>query len=89
MESDTWKKSRLSYRLGGQQNYLSISLKDVTFRYPGAKDPAIKNIDLEVREGEVVGILSASLMAVRTQRLSEPSVLLQGKNNINNVPQTI
>jgi energy-coupling factor transporter ATP-binding protein EcfA2 len=38
---------------------LSISLENVTFRYQGAEKPAIKNVDLYVRPGEVVGILGA------------------------------
>ena len=38
---------------------MSISLENVTFRYQGAEKPAIKNVDLYVRPGEVVGILGA------------------------------
>ncbi|UCD73366.1 MAG: ATP-binding cassette domain-containing protein, partial [Candidatus Bathyarchaeota archaeon] len=38
---------------------MSIYLENVTFRYQGAENPAIKNIDLNVRPGEVVGILGA------------------------------
>lgn len=38
---------------------MSISLENVTFRYHGAENPAIKNIDMNVRPGEVVGILGA------------------------------
>lgn len=38
---------------------MSISLENVTFRYQGEEKPAIKNIDLHVRSGEVVGILGA------------------------------
>jgi energy-coupling factor transport system ATP-binding protein len=38
---------------------LSISLENVTFRYREAENPAIKNIDLNIEPGEVVGILGA------------------------------
>ncbi len=37
-----------------------ISLKDVSFWYPGATRPAVQDISLEVGRGEVVGIAGAN-----------------------------
>jgi ABC-type multidrug transport system fused ATPase/permease subunit len=38
----------------------NISMKDVSFKYPGASDFALKNISLEVREGETIAIVGSS-----------------------------
>jgi len=38
---------------------LSISLENVTFRYAGTDTEAIKGIDLDVKQGEIVGIFGA------------------------------
>jgi len=39
-------------RLGG-----AIELRDVTFAYPGAKEPSLRGINLKIRAGEKVGVL--------------------------------
>ena len=33
---------------------LVISFKDVTYSYPGTETPAIKNINLTIKEGEII-----------------------------------
>jgi ATP-binding cassette, subfamily B, bacterial MsbA len=38
----------------------SLRLEGVSFRYPGAPEPALKDIDLEVRRGEVVAFVGMS-----------------------------
>ena len=38
----------------------NISMKDVSFKYPDASDSALKNISLEVREGETIAIVGSS-----------------------------
>jgi ABC-type multidrug transport system fused ATPase/permease subunit len=35
---------------------VSVSLRDLTFRYPGADTPALKGLDLEIPAGALVGI---------------------------------
>lgn len=35
----------------------AIRVVNFTYRYPGAKEPALKNINLVVREGEVLAII--------------------------------
>ena len=37
-----------------------LSLKDVTYSYPGTKKRALKNINLEIKQGEFVGIVGAN-----------------------------
>jgi len=39
-------------RLGG-----AIALRDVSFTYPGAKEPALRGINLTIRAGEKIGVL--------------------------------
>jgi len=39
-------------QLGG-----AIELRDVTFAYPGSKEPALRDINLKIRAGEKVGVL--------------------------------
>jgi len=39
-------------QLGG-----AIEFRDVSFAYPGAKEPALRNINLKIRAGEKVGVL--------------------------------
>ena len=40
---------------------IAVSMKDVSFRYPGtAGNPVLKDIDLEVRKGEVFAIIGAT-----------------------------
>jgi len=38
----------------------SLTLEGVSFRYPGASEPALRDIDLEVRRGEVVAFVGMS-----------------------------
>ncbi len=38
----------------------AISLKDVTYCYPGVQKPALEKINLEIRAGEFVGIVGAN-----------------------------
>ncbi len=37
-----------------------IEFKDVTFRYPGAEEPALRNISFSARPGEVVAIIGST-----------------------------
>lgn len=37
-----------------------IELQELEFRYPGAKSPTLKNIDLQIRKGEIFGFLGPS-----------------------------
>jgi len=37
-----------------------IELRDVTFRYPRSKNPALMDVNLKIRDGEFVGILGPS-----------------------------
>jgi ATP-binding cassette, subfamily B, bacterial PglK len=37
-----------------------ITMKNVSFKYPGASDPALQNISLEVSEGETIAIVGSS-----------------------------
>lgn len=37
-----------------------LELRDVTYRYPGARRPAISGLDLRVGEGEIVGLAGAN-----------------------------
>ncbi|NJE55207.1 energy-coupling factor ABC transporter ATP-binding protein [Thermococcus sp. 21S9] len=37
-----------------------IELRDVTFRYPRSKNPALRDVDLKIGDGEFVGILGPS-----------------------------
>lgn len=49
---------------GGSVEYVppfhSLSFEKVTFHYPGTKEPALKNIDLEIRAGERVAFVGQS-----------------------------
>ena len=37
-----------------------VSLKNITFYYPGTSEPALENISLEVQEGETIAIVGSS-----------------------------
>jgi ABC-type bacteriocin/lantibiotic exporter with double-glycine peptidase domain len=37
-----------------------VSLNDISFRYPGSVNPALKNVTLEVLEGETIAIVGSS-----------------------------
>ena len=37
-----------------------IRLEDVSYRYPGARSPSLRDLDLELGDGEVVGLVGAS-----------------------------
>lgn len=37
-----------------------ISFKDVTYSYPGTETPAIKNINLTIKEGEIILVTGPS-----------------------------
>ena len=39
---------------------MTIALSGVGYRYAGARTPALLDIDLELRDGEVVGLAGAS-----------------------------
>ncbi len=39
---------------------LVISFKDVTYSYPGTETPAIKNINLTIKEGEIILVTGPS-----------------------------
>jgi subfamily B ATP-binding cassette protein MsbA len=49
---------------GGLKTYAppfsSLSFKDVSFNYPGTQEPALKNINLEIRAGERVAFVGQS-----------------------------
>jgi len=34
-----------------------IRIKDVSFRYPGYSDPVLSNLDIQIKEGEYIGII--------------------------------
>ncbi len=38
----------------------AISLKDVTYCYPGVQQPALQNINLEINAGEFIGVVGAN-----------------------------
>lgn len=48
--SAKWQKKRM----------LVISFKDVTYSYPGTETPAIKNINLTIKEGEIILVTGPS-----------------------------
>ncbi len=54
----------LRQETGGDQAYLppftSLSFRDITFRYPGVSEPALKNITLDIRAGERVALVGQS-----------------------------
>ena len=37
-----------------------ISIKDLTFTYPGAHDATLRHLDLEVEEGDFLAIMGAN-----------------------------
>jgi energy-coupling factor transporter ATP-binding protein EcfA2 len=39
---------------------MTLTLRDVGYRYAGAREPTLLGIDLELRDGEVVGLVGAS-----------------------------
>lgn len=38
----------------------SISLKNVSYKYPGCEEPVISNLSLEIKKGEIIGITGPS-----------------------------
>ena len=53
-------------KIGGAQrpdvpnNAVSVALKDVTFTYPGAEEPAIENLSMKITPGETIALIGKS-----------------------------
>ncbi len=64
-----------------------ITLKDLTFTYPDGEEPVLKNINLQVKAGEMLGILgrtgsgksSLADLLLRVYDCEEGSLLIDGK----------
>lgn len=71
----------------------NINIKDLSFSYPGIIDKALENIDIEINQGETLGIIGTigsgktTLMNLLTRLYSVPNgkILIDGKD-INEIP---
>jgi ABC-type multidrug transport system fused ATPase/permease subunit len=49
-----------SQRAGEKGQAVGIELKDVTFTYPGAEEPAIRNLSMSITPGETIALIGKS-----------------------------
>lgn len=65
-----------------------IQFNDVTFRYPGSKEPALKNIHLNIKQGETIGIVGKTGAGKTTlfKQLLRQYPAPEGDLRINDVP---
>lgn len=90
MEEDTGE-------LGTFNENLGIELKDVHFRYPGAKKESIKGINLSIKPGEVIAVVGDNGAGKSTlvkliaglYKPSEGKVEIGGLNTSNTAPECI
>ncbi len=54
------KKTGSTRRGGAKGKAISIELKDVTFTYPGAEAPAIRNLSMKITPGETIALIGKS-----------------------------
>ncbi|NND54512.1 MAG: ATP-binding cassette domain-containing protein [Gammaproteobacteria bacterium] len=59
-EKSPLKKTGSSRRGSDKDKGISIELQDVTFTYPGADEPAIKNLSMTLQPGETVALIGKS-----------------------------
>jgi ATP-binding cassette subfamily C protein CydD len=59
-EKSPLKKAGGNQRGVGTEVGISIELKDVTFTYPGASEPAIRNLSMSLTPGETVALIGKS-----------------------------
>lgn len=53
-----------------EQKYTSLSIENLSFRYPGAEETVIKNISLTAKQGEIIGITGSIAAGKSTLGLS-------------------
>ncbi|NLK26958.1 MAG: ABC transporter ATP-binding protein [Clostridiales bacterium] len=66
----------------------SIQYKNVSFRYPGSSERTLKNINIEIKSGEIVGIIGSTgsskstlvQLIPRLYDVTEGSILVGGRN---------
>ncbi len=77
------EKTRQGVHLGGFKE--SIQFKNISFKYPEEENYAIKNIDLEVKKGEIVGSSGSGKTTIvnlltRMYDVEEGSILIDGQD---------
>ncbi|MGG2395518.1 ABC transporter ATP-binding protein [Pseudomonas sp. SH1-B] len=74
-----------------------LELNDVNFRYPGAQQPALQGIDLQLQEGQCLGLLGSNgagkttLLALLSETLAmqHGSIRWEGPRSLGLVPQQL
>lgn len=71
-----------------QEEFKSLAIKGLTFRYPDAKQAALKNVELKINAGETIGILGPTGSGKTTiaELITRCFPLSEGQIFINEIP---